>query len=570
MATRWDPEVTGEPADLATPVRGRLRLWNAVVCIVFASGMVLSALGALGWHTHVQDQAGAAFARDASAVSTGVSSALARDEDFVAIQRGGILALPTLSNHELAKWFQSLGIEHRYPGGVGFGFVQRVLPSQLAAFGAQVLADPPINEPVSTPYAVFPAGRRSQYCLQRFGIATSPAARVIPPTFDFCSATIPPDNGPSPIPSLLTQAADTGQITVLAAGAIAKTKGLGGLFVVFMPVYDGVTTPPTAGGRRDLLHGWIVATFNGPHLLRSEAAEHAGVSVSLSFKEPGSGVVAVASAGSPPTGPTFTRSQTIEAGGSWIIKVTGSARSNALPQALWVGATGAALSCMLLVLFVLLTRSRSMALRLVDKRTRQLRHQALYDWLTDLPNRQLILDRAEQMLMRAQRHPLLVGALFVDLDNFKDVNDTFGHHVGDQLLRAVAVRLAETLRANDSVGRLGGDEFVVLAEGELGGIGPELVAERILTAFTRPFTVEDERVGPLSIRASIGVAVGARDGAAQLLRDADVALYEAKARGKHGYVVFGAEVPTSAGDGTVHPAGATGAHVRSERPAGPA
>ena len=140
------------------------------------------------------------------------------------------------------------------------------------------------------------------------------------------------------------------------------------------------------------------------------------------------------------------------------------------------------------------------------------------------------------MITRATRQPLLVGALFIDLDNFKEVNDTFGHEVGDEFLRAVGVRLSETLRASDSVGPFGGDEFVVLAEGELGGIGPELVAERLLASFAQPFTLELSSFGPLNIGASIGVAVGPRDGAAQLLRDADVALYEAKARGKHGYV----------------------------------
>jgi diguanylate cyclase (GGDEF)-like protein len=130
------------------------------------------------------------------------------------------------------------------------------------------------------------------------------------------------------------------------------------------------------------------------------------------------------------------------------------------------------------------------------------------------------------------------GALFIDLDNFKRLNDTHGHEVGDEFLRAVGVRLSQTLRATDTVGRLGGDEFVVLAEGELGGLGPELVAERILASFARPFILERSGVGPLRIGASIGVAIGPRDGPAHLLRDADVALYEAKAQGKDGYAIF--------------------------------
>ncbi len=185
---------------------------------------------------------------------------------------------------------------------------------------------------------------------------------------------------------------------------------------------------------------------------------------------------------------------------------------------------------------------------MVEKRTRQLRHQALHDPLTDLPNRALILDRAEQMLLRARRNPLMVGALFIDLDEFKDVNDTYGHEVGDQLLKAVGARLSGSLRASDSVGRLGGDEFVVLVEGELGGDGPEVVARQLLDLFAQPFAIESDGVEVLRISASIGVALGPRSGAADLLRDADVALYVAKARGKHGYVVFRSQMKSFLSD----------------------
>ncbi|MDE3087292.1 MAG: GGDEF domain-containing protein, partial [Acidobacteriota bacterium] len=95
----------------------------------------------------------------------------------------------------------------------------------------------------------------------------------------------------------------------------------------------------------------------------------------------------------------------------------------------------------------------------------QLAHQALHDPLTGLPNRTLIMDRAQQMLVRAQRERHPVAAFFLDLDNFKDINDSLGHEAGDRVLQAVAGRLSGMLRASDTVGRLGGDEFVVLAEG---------------------------------------------------------------------------------------------------------
>ena len=124
--------------------------------------------------------------------------------------------------------------------------------------------------------------------------------------------------------------------------------------------------------------------------------------------------------------------------------------------------------------------------RLVD----QIRFQALHDPLTGLPNRSLILDRIERMLSRARRTNVATAALFIDLDGFKGVNDTLGHAVGDQLLRAVTARLAVTMRESDSVGRIGGDEFIVLVDGATMDAGPELVAERLLTVLRAPFELE--------------------------------------------------------------------------------
>ena len=175
--------------------------------------------------------------------------------------------------------------------------------------------------------------------------------------------------------------------------------------------------------------------------------------------------------------------------------------------------------------------------RLVD----QIRHQALHDALTGLPNRSLVLDRAEQMLARAHRGFVPMAALFVDLDGFKDVNDSFGHGVGDQLLKAVTARLSATMRSSDTVGRLGGDEFVILVDGGSLDAGVGLVAERILSVLRAPFDVDGIGV-PLRVSASIGVATGPRPSAAELLRDADIALYQAKAAGKDQYVVFEPEM----------------------------
>ncbi|MGO9342688.1 MAG: diguanylate cyclase [Acidimicrobiales bacterium] len=531
-----------EPADAPGGRAGRAHLWNLVIVGVLVGGVTLSAFGADALHRDVQAKAMSAFTTNASDISAAVASSIHADIDFVDTQRAGVVSFPNLTNRQLATWYASLGIEKRFPGAIGFAFVQRVTQSQLRAFGDEVVADPPVHEPVTAPYTVLPSGQRSEYCLQRFGIATSEAARVIPATFDFCSSTIPPDNSPSPIPRLLDEAADSGMSTVLNAGTIAKTKGLEGVFVIFSPVYTTSTTPASVSNRQKDLRGWIVGTFSGPALLRSELVTDDDLAVSVTFNEPGSSGAEVASIGKAPTGAAITHTLGFDADGSWVVRVVGLPHSTATDEAVTVGVLGAAISALLFLLFALLTRSRTMALQLVEKRTRQLRHQALYDPLTGLANRTLILDRAERMLTRAMRQPLLVGALFIDLDNFKEINDSYGHEVGDQVLKAVGSRLSEALRANDTVGRLGGDEFVVLAEGDIGSTGPEVVATRLLQALSRPFVLDSSSIAPLSITASIGVAVGYRDGAAELLRDADVALYEAKARGKRRYVVFDSQM----------------------------
>ena len=168
----------------------------------------------------------------------------------------------------------------------------------------------------------------------------------------------------------------------------------------------------------------------------------------------------------------------------------------------------------------------------------QLAFLATHDPLTGLPNRTLILDRVEQMLARSRRSQTPVAALFVDLDNFKSINDTLGHGVGDELLQAVAARLKGVVRDADALGRLGGDEFVVVTEELSLEVGPELIAERLLEALKPAFTLGADEETRVSVTASIGIAAGDHSSAEELLRDADIAMYRAKWDGKNRHVVF--------------------------------
>src|ERR1700677_2166960 len=171
------------------------------------------------------------------------------------------------------------------------------------------------------------------------------------------------------------------------------------------------------------------------------------------------------------------------------------------------------------------------------KREHELAFLATHDALTGLPNRALILDRVKQMLARSARNESPVAALFVDLDNFKSINDTLGHGVGDELLRAVAERLDGVVRGADALGRLGGDEFVVISDGVSLEAGPELIAERLLDALKPPFNLAGSG-SRLNVTASVGIAIGERTSADELLRDADIAMYRAKWDGKNRCVVF--------------------------------
>jgi diguanylate cyclase (GGDEF)-like protein len=200
------------------------------------------------------------------------------------------------------------------------------------------------------------------------------------------------------------------------------------------------------------------------------------------------------------------------------------------------------------LLYRVLSRSRKRAWGLVGEKTDELAYHALHDRLTDLPNRGLVLDRAEQILARARRQDVPVTALFVDIDGFRQINDRFGRQAGDEVLRQVGARLKTIMRDNDTVGRLGGDEFVMLVDSLGLNAAPELLAERILDVLRQPIELPGQSHPPVSVTASIGIVTGRPVSAEDLMGDADLALHKAKAAGKEGYVKFESAMQTAAQD----------------------
>jgi diguanylate cyclase (GGDEF)-like protein len=301
------------------------------------------------------------------------------------------------------------------------------------------------------------------------------------------------------------------------------------------PYFRGGVVPSTAAARLDAFLGWFVMAVNPKVLLDRALVGDRGLSLSLSYDA--AFTHALFRDGQVPQG---AHELTTNLGSGWTVQTYADIEGDGMladPRAIQLLLAGLAISVLVALLFYALATGRARAAALVRKRTQQLRFQALHDPLTSLPNRALILDRIEQMLGRARRDHVPTAAMFLDLDDFKYINDTLGHQVGDELLVAVGSRLESAVHEGDTVGRLGGDEYVLLIEGQSLSAGVEVVADRILEVLNSPFCIAGcDR--PISVSASIGVAVGDRDAPEELLRDADIALYQAKAAGKRCCVFF--------------------------------
>jgi diguanylate cyclase (GGDEF)-like protein len=501
--------------------------------LLLAVFVALACLSAVLWRAQVQRQNDQAFAAQAASVGASVTTAVRRMDDLTLAARTLLANEPKLTNAGFASWYSSMGVVKRFRGVVGFGYTEIV------------------RKPADD---VYPPGRRPYYCLPKIGVAGPGMAETLTdaavPGYDLCQ-----------ISKLFEQTRDSGRFN-----AYVTSSGHGHtMFEVVAPVYRGGGVPSTLAQRRARAIGWIIGLFDSEPILKSAVAGQSGVSVTLEREHSavpetsvptGAGVAfrtlsatlvspSVARFGGDPIGATLSRRITVQADGRWNVTVSRSAPtgiSSPDVQAAVVFGVWLVMGLMAFGLVQVLARGRARALRMVEEKTGQLRHQALHDALTGLPNRALIMDRAEQMLAHARRNGTEASAMFMDLDGFKGVNDTFGHPVGDELLRTVAERIGGVLRETDTIGRLGGDEFVVLVEG-----GAAQIAERILEVLREPFDLLGTG-SEISLTTSIGIATGDREAAKDLLRDADIALYEAKGAGRNRYAEFRHEMHIAAHD----------------------
>lgn len=178
---------------------------------------------------------------------------------------------------------------------------------------------------------------------------------------------------------------------------------------------------------------------------------------------------------------------------------------------------------------------------------RKLHHLALHDSLTRLPNRSLLEDRIEQAIVAGERGGKRFALMFLDLDRFKTINDSLGHHYGDKLLQSVATRLTGCLRAEDTVARLGGDEFVVLLGEVAGPTAAANIAQKLLDTLALPIVIEEQQQ---SVSVSIGISMFPDDGTTlrELMSNADSAMYHAKKMGRANHQFFAPEMNAAAGE----------------------
>jgi diguanylate cyclase (GGDEF)-like protein len=445
----------------------------------------------------------------------------------------------------------------RYPELQNFGWVTLVPASRLAAFKARVSARPvlslgPRSIGPRESFHVLPSGRRPYYCLAVAGLARS-LATFVPRGLDYCAVA----------PTLIT-ARDSG-LSGYAPVEDGRTQVLG----VETPVYRGGVAPATVAARKRAFVGWIGELIIPEVVLQRALEGHPNLAVVFRYHSRFSHVTFTR--GTAPAGGQSTNIELragreaglLGAHEGWSVRtfgapLAGGVFENANSLLLLIG--GGVLSVTVGLLGFVLGTGRRRALSLVREKTSELTYLARHDALTGLPNRALVLDRAEQMLARVAREgSALAGALFIDIDDFKRVNDKLGHAAGDQLLRTVGERLRDVVRERDTVGRLGGDEFVVLVESRTDD-AVLLLADRVGEVLRDPVEL-DARGGVFAGTASVGVAVGRYTEAEALLRDADLALYAAKAAGKDRYVLFdaGAHVADGGARGPEGDAWPTGA-----------
>ncbi len=514
---------------------------TAIGTLIVVLGIAASLFLADRWRGSAADANRKAFASTATDLSRTLEAKLSANASLLRALRAIATMEPGAGNTRFSQWYAELQHGIRASPPVVAELIEPVPSSRLGAFRRRAEADPAFRKLLEGGFHVVPAGERPLYCLARAIVGPSSASTLYPPLLDYCAPVLP-GIGRSPFAALFHAEA--------AGGSTIVTPIPGFSFAALgEAVYRRSAPLRTSAQRRAAFTGVIGISFDASALIRSLLVDHRALTLRLYHRNPGGSLSLIGRAGARShAGAGYSERR--ELGEGWLLATAGTPDHPlaAGKQGVVALILGLLITLLLFLVYRVLSTSRRRAWSLVGEKTGELAYQALHDPLTDMPNRTLVLDRAEQILARARRLEVTVTALFVDIDGFKQINDRFGHHAGDEVLRQVGARLTTVLRDNDTVGRLGGDEFVMLIDSIGLNASPELVAERILDVLRQPIELPGPERAPATITASIGIATGLPVTAEDLLQDADLALYKAKALGKNGYATFESGMQTAAND----------------------
>src|SRR5450755_639902 len=521
--------------------RARVLLTGALIVVV---GLTGSSILAARWRSSTLDANRTSFDSTATGLTSALVSKLEANVALTRTMRAIATLEPNAGDSRFLQWYHELqGVAPASPG-VDAALIQPVRAASLAAFRRRAEADPAFRKRLGGKFEIVPSGKRAVYCLTEAIVGTATTTSVYPPLLDYCAPVLP-FIGRSPYAALIRTATDTGSFFVSSLPGVS-----GSIAAIGAPVYRHGAALGSVSARRAALIGFIGTSFDGAALIRSVLGDRGSLTLTVYHRNLGgpSELIAREGADLGAHAPAYLQRTQVHDG--WAVLVSGMAGGSrsATGEGLVILGFGLVVTLLVLLLYIVLSRSRLRALGLLGDKTEELEFRALHDPLTGLPNRTLVLDRAEQMLARARRSDLSAIALFMDIDGFKQINDRYGHQAGDEVLRQVGLRLNGVLRDSDTVGRLGGDEFVMLVDSAELDATPQLLAERILGVLRQPIILREPARSPVFITTSIGIALGRPSSAEDLLRDADLTMYRAKASGKDGYVLFESEMQTAARD----------------------
>jgi len=499
------------------------RAWAAAAVVLVALGVMGSIGGARSIASSTSQRDRRAFVATSQGIASSLRVSIQHIQDLIESTNSFLIGDPNATKVQFDQWAQRVAVLRRHSEVISVGIIDYVPRTQLASFEATQARRQ------GTPFTLAPSGSRPYYCFATVGVERT-VTPIIPQDFDVC------DN---PTGSEITDVRTSGKSAVLP-----YTYNGQKVFGLETPEYSGGAVPATVAAR-DAQFVDVIGVLLVPHtFLASALVGHPDVAVALHFGGASSSVVYISGAR---RAGGLTAEVSLHDG--WTLQTIGPPLGQGLfhsEGALLLLFGGIVLSLLLGALIFTLGTGRARSMLLVRDRTAQLQHQALHDTLTGLPNRALIVDRITQLLERNRRNGTAGAALFVDLDDFKSVNDSLGHEAGDHLLELVAWRMKNALRGADTIGRMGGDEFVVLIDGDAPHVAASVVAQRLLDLMHQPFVLKGALM-PIYVNISIGVAVGDRRSASDLLRDADVALYEAKGAGKNQFAFFDSTMASESG-----------------------